>query len=408
MTAARLRPFGASVFSTMTALAIEHRAINLAQGFPDFDGPDELLDAAAAAMGAGHNQYARSAGHPRLAGAIADRVAHDYGLQYEALTEVAVTSGATEGIAAAMLGLLEPGDEVVLFEPFYDSYPAAVAMAGGIVRPCTLRFPDFALDEAELAKCFTPRTRAVLLNTPHNPTGKVFSLGELTAIARLCEAHDAFVVSDEVYEHLTYDGVAHVPIATLPGMRDRTLTLSSLGKTYSLTGWKTGWATGPAHLVAGLQAAHQFLTFCSATPFQQAAAVALDSLRDDFVRTLKAEYTERRDLLVAALRDVGFAVAVPQGTYFVLADFRQVWQGGDDHAFARHLTTNVGVACIPPSVFYAADVGEGRRLARFAFCKRMGTLEAAAGRLKAGLGSRTEGGHGDPPLQEGDRREGER
>lgn len=385
-TASRLRPFGASVFSTMTALALEHGAINLAQGFPDFDGPDVLLDAAAAAMGAGHNQYARSAGHPRLAGAVADRVAHDYGLHYDALTEVAVTSGATEGIAAAMLGLLEPGDEVVLFEPFYDSYPAAVAMAGGVVRPCTLRFPDFALDEAALATCFTARTRAVLLNTPHNPTGKVFSPDELAAIARLCEAHDAFVVSDEVYEHLTYDGIAHVPIATLPGMRERTLTLSSLGKTYSLTGWKTGWATGPADLVAGLQAAHQFLTFCSATPFQQAAAVALDALRDDFVAVLKAEYTARRDLLVGALREVGLDVAVPQGTYFVLADFARAWSGGDDHAFARHLTTNVGVACIPPSVFYADNGDEGRRLARFAFCKRTATLEGAAGRLKAGLG----------------------
>lgn len=385
-TAARLRPFGASVFSTMTALAIEHRAINLAQGFPDFDGPDELLDAAAAAMGGGHNQYARSAGHPRLAAAVADRVAHDYGLAYDAMTEVAVTSGATEGIAAAMLGLLEPGDEVVLFEPFYDSYPAAVAMAGGVIRPCTLRFPDFALDEAALAACFTSRTRAVLLNTPHNPTGKVFTADELAVVARMCEAHGAFVVADEVYEHLTYDGARHVPIAGLPGMRERTLTLSSLGKTYSLTGWKIGWATGPANLVAGLQAAHQFLTFCSATPFQQAAALALETLRDDFVAVLKAEYTARRDHLVAALRDVGLEVAVPAGTYFVLADFSRAWPDGDDHAFARHLTTNVGVACIPPTVFYAADAAAGRRLARFAFCKRTATLDEAAGRLRAGLG----------------------
>lgn len=384
-TATRLRPFGASVFSTMTALAIEHGAINLAQGFPDFDGPDVLLDAAAAAMGAGHNQYARSAGHPRLVRAVADRVAHDYGLAYDPWTEVAVTAGATEGIAAAMLGLLEPGDEVVLFEPFYDSYPAAVAMAGGTVRPCTLRFPDFALDEAALAACFTPRTRAVLLNTPHNPTGKVFAPDELAAIARLCEAHGAIVVADEVYEHLTYDGTPHVPIATLPGMRERTLTLSSLGKTYSLTGWKTGWATGPAHLVAGLQAAHQFLTFCSATPFQQAAAVALDTLRDDFVAELKAEYTARRDRVVAALRAVGLDVAVPRGTYFVLADFARAWPHGDDIAFARHLTKDVGVACIPPSAFYAADAAEGRRLARFAFCKQAATLDEAARRLVAGF-----------------------
>lgn len=384
-TASRLRPFGASVFSTMTALALEHGAINLAQGFPDFDGPDVLLDAAAAAMGAGHNQYARSAGHPRLVQAVADRVAHDRGLHYDAMTEVAVTSGATEGVAAAMLGLLEPGDEVVLFEPFYDSYPAAVAMAGGTVRPCTLRFPDFAVDAAALAACFTPRTRAVLLNTPHNPTGKVFTPDELATIAHLAEAHGAFVVADEVYEHLTFDGVRHTGIATLPGMRERTLTLSSLGKTYSLTGWKIGWATGPADLVAGLQAAHQFLTFCSATPFQQAAAVALETLRDDYVATLKTEYTARRDVLIAALRDVGLDVAVPRGTYFVLADFRRAWSGGDDHAFARHLTEHVGVACIPPSVFYAADAAEGRRLARFAFCKRTATLAEAAGRLRAGL-----------------------
>jgi N-succinyldiaminopimelate aminotransferase len=377
----KLAPFGTTIFSEMTALAARHGAINLAQGFPDFEGPPGIVDAAVDALRGGHNQYARSMGHPELVAAIADTQRDCYGLDYDPLTEITVFCGATEGIAASLLGLLNPGDEVILFEPFYDSYPACVALAGATARFCTLRFPDFALDSEALAALFTPRTRLLVLNSPHNPTGKVFGSTELEAIARLCQAHGVIVVADEVYEHLTYDGVPHVPIASLPGMRERTLTISSTGKTYSLTGWKVGWAAGPPELVAAAQAAHQFLTFCAATPLQVAMARALRDYGRDYYASLRSEYTVRRDHLSAVLREVGFKVARPAGTYFVLADFSDLWEG-DDRSFARHLVETVGVAAIPPSVFYAAAPDAGRHLLRFAFCKRAETLNAAAERLR--------------------------
>lgn len=365
----------------MTALAARHGAINLAQGFPDFDGPPEIPEAAFAAMRAGHNQYARSMGHPELVTALAEQARALYGLDYDPMTEIAVTCGATEGIAAALLGLLDPGDEVILFEPFYDSYQACVALAGARPRFCPLRFPDFALDEGALARLFGPRTRLLVLNTPHNPTGKVFTAEELDRIAALCQAHGAIVLTDEVYEHLTFEGAAHIPMASRPGMRERTLTLSSAGKTFAYTGWKIGWAMGPAPLVAALQSAHQFLTFCAATPLQVAMAQAIRSHGASYFERLRADYAARRDLLTGILREVGFRVAEPAGTYFVLADFGALW-AGDDRSFARHLTETVGVTAIPPSVFYAEAVDEGRRLLRFAFCKRLETLEAAAERLR--------------------------
>ncbi|MFW5739089.1 MAG: aminotransferase class I/II-fold pyridoxal phosphate-dependent enzyme [Myxococcota bacterium] len=363
----------------MTALALEHGAINLSQGFPDFEGPSAIVDAAVEALRSGHNQYPRSMGVPRLAEAIAGHQAEQYDLHYDPMREVVVFSGATEGIASSLLGLVDPGDEVVVFEPFYDSYPACIALAGGIPRFCTLRFPDFALDEEALAACFSDRTKLVLLNTPHNPTGKVFDRRELSVIAELCRRHEAYVVSDEVYEHLTY-GVEHVPMASVPGMRERTLTLSSAGKTYSFTGWKIGWATGPEPMVAAAQAAHQFVTFASAAPLQHAAAFALESCKGEFYAELQGDFQRRRDFLSAVLREVGFEVASPQGTYFILADFRKLGSG-DDRAFAKQMIASCGVAAIPPSVFYRAHPEEGARLVRFAFCKRMETLEAAAERL---------------------------
>lgn len=378
----RLRPFGTSVFAEMTALANEHAAINLSQGFPDFEGPAEIVDEAVRALREGHNQYARSMGTPPLVEAIAAHQKQCYGLDVDPLRGVVVTCGATEAIAVAMLGVLEPGDEVVLFEPFYDSYPAMAALAGAVPRFVTLRFPDFALDEDELRAAIGPKTRMIVLNTPHNPTGKVFTRDELACIARLADEHDLVVLSDEVYEHLTYDDAVHVPFATLPGMFARTLTASSTGKTYSFTGWKVGWLTGPSGLVAAAQAAHQFTSFAGATPLQMAMGAALSRFGEPFFATLRAEYTERRDFLVEALRASGFEVAVPRGTYFVLADFTRVFDG-DDRAFARHLTEHVKVAAIPPTPFYAARPEEGRRLARFAFCKRMDTLRAAAERLAA-------------------------
>lgn len=384
MISRKLAPFGTTIFSEMTKLAQEHGAINLAQGFPDFEGPREILDAARRAMEAGENQYARSLGHPKLVAAIAEKYRALYGLEFDAASEVVVFCGATEGIASSLLGLLDPGDEVILFEPFYDSYPVAVAMAGAVPRFCTLRFPDFALDEERLAALFTPRTRLLLLNTPHNPTGKRFSRAELEAAARLCRKHDVIVVADEVYEHITFDGNGHVPIASLPGMRERTLTLSSTGKTYSLTGWKIGWGVGPRELVAAAQAAHQYVTFAVATPFQVAMAEAIGRFGREYFAQLQRDYTQRRDFLIEALRAGGFVGAAPQGAYFVLVDFTRIFppdRFGDDRAVARMLVERFGVAAVPPSVFYAQERDEGRRLLRFAFCKRMETLRAAAERL---------------------------
>ena len=381
MIAEKLVPFGTTVFAEMTALAQEYDAINLAQGFPDFEGPPEIVGAAVRALRSGANQYARSRGHPELVEAIADVQKRYYGMDYDPMQEVVVFSGATEGIAASMLGILNPGDEVILFEPFYDSYPPCIALAGAEPRFLTLHFPDFALDEEALRALVTDRTRMIVLNTPMNPTGKVFDLEELEVIASVCRDHDLVALTDEVYEHLTFDGARHVPLATLPGMRERTLSLSSAGKTYSFTGWKIGWATGHGPLVDAAQAAHQFLTYAVATPLQVAVAHALRYHTEDFLVRFRAEYTRRRHILVTILRDAGFSVSAPQGTYFILADFSRLF-GGDDRAFAHWLTKEHGVAAIPSTAFYRANVEAGRKLVRFAFCKRLETLEAAAERMQ--------------------------
>ncbi|MEZ4360813.1 MAG: methionine aminotransferase [Kofleriaceae bacterium] len=376
-----LAPFGTTIFSEMTRLALEHGAVNLAQGFPDFDGPAALIDEVCAALRGGENQYARSMGHPLLVAALARRQQRLYDLSFDPMREVVVTSGATETIAAALLGLLRAGDEVILFEPFYDSYQACVAMAGARPRYLTLRFPDFAVDLDELAALITPATRAILLNSPHNPTGRVFTTAELEGIAALARRHDLWVISDEVYEHLTYDGHRHVPISTLPGMRERTLTISSAGKTFSVTGWKIGWGIGPAEMVGAVQAAHQFLTFATSTPMQVGLARFLDALAPSFYTELAAQYAARRDALLPALRAVGFEVLDPGGTYFLIGGFSAL-SSRPDREFAEELIQRVGVATIPPSVFYAARPDEGRRLLRFAFCKRPETLALAVERLR--------------------------
>ena len=377
----KLAPFGTTIFSEMTKLALEHEAINLSQGFPDFDGPPALIDEVSRAMREGHNQYARSMGHPILVTALAERQRRLYGQSYAPLEEVVVTSGATETIASALLGLVSPGDEVILIEPFYDSYPACLAMAGATARHLTLRFPDFALDPAALEALVSERTRVILMNSPHNPTGHVFSAAELEAIAKIAIEHDLWVISDEVYEHLTYDGLQHRSIASLPGMRERTLIISSAGKTFSFTGWKIGWAFGPAKMVAAVQAAHQFITFATSTPMQVALGRFLSNLGDDFYATLTREYQARRDRLLPVLREVGFEVAVPQGTYFIVGSFAAL-SSEDDRTYARRLIREIGVATIPPSVFYAARPEEGQKLLRFAFCKRDATLDAASERLR--------------------------
>ena len=377
--ARRLDGLGTTVFAEMSALAVETGAVNLGQGFPDTDGPTEIAEAAIAAIRAGVNQYPPGPGIADLRSAICDHQRRFYGIELDPATEVVVTTGATEAVAAALLGLVDPGDEVIALEPFYDSYVACIQMAGGVRRPVTLRAPDFRLDVDRLRAAVTSRTRLLLLNSPHNPTGTVLTDAELTAVAELAVEHDLIVVTDEVYEHMAYD-VAHRPIATLPGMRERTLTISSAGKTFSFTGWKVGWATGPAHLVRAVLMAKQFLTFVSGAPFQPAVAVGL-RLPDSYFDELRATLRGKRDRLCAGLRDVGFDVFTPQGTYFVTADVRSLgWTDGVE--FCRDLPHRAGVVAIPHQVFYD-DVEAGRPLVRFAFCKRDDVLDEALTRLQA-------------------------
>ena len=375
----RLQGFGTTIFAEMSALAVQTGAINLGQGFPDTDGPSEIAEAAIAAIRAGHNQYPPGPGIPELRGAIADHQRRFYDLEYDADDEVLVTAGATEAIAAALLALCEPGDEVVMFEPYYDSYAACTAMAGAQRRVVTLRPPDYAFDPDELRAAIGPRTRLVLLNSPHNPTGKVFSRAELDLIAELCVEHDLVLVTDEVYEHLVYDG-EHIPAATLPGMRDRTVTISSGGKTFSFTGWKIGWACAPPSLLAAVRTAKQFLTYVNGAPFQHAIASALP-LGDDYYTALADDLRAKRDRLCAGLAEAGFEVFTPAGTYFVTTDIRSL--GASDGAtFCRALPDRCGVVAVPNEVFYD-DKDAGRPLVRFAFCKRMDVLDEAVARLKA-------------------------
>ncbi|MGH9316483.1 MAG: methionine aminotransferase [Thermoanaerobaculia bacterium] len=376
--ARRLEGFGTTIFTEMTRRASERGAVNLAQGFPDFDGPDFVKEAAIAAIRAGHGQYARMSGIPDLHEALSAKYRRDYGLDYATGSEITVTSGATEAIFAAVQGICDPGDEVILFEPYYDSYKASVRMAGATPRIVTLHAPDWLFEEKALREAVTSRTRALLVNTPHNPTGKVFSRDELGIIAKLCRERDLLCICDEVHEHIVYEG-RHIPIATLPGMRERTITISSLGKTFSLTGWKIGWAAAPGALTEAVRAAHQFITFATATPLQHAAAAAL-AAPPDYYRSLVASYRERRDYLVGELGRIGFDVKPPAGTYFVCADFRPLGFD-DDVRFCRYLIEEIGVAAIPPSAFYD-NVEHGKSYARFAFCKRMETLKEAVKRLK--------------------------
>jgi N-succinyldiaminopimelate aminotransferase len=374
--ASRLAGFGTTIFTEMSALAERTGAINLGQGFPDEDGPADVLEAAQAAMRDGRNQYAPLPGVPALRHAIAEHQRRFYGIELDPDSEIQVTMGATEAIAAAILGLCEPGDEVLAFDPTYDSYAAAAMMTGARLVPVPLHPPGWEFDPAELAAAITSRTRAILVNTPHNPTGRVLSRLELDTIATLVAEHGLIAITDEVYEHLVFDGLEHIPLATLPGMAERTLTISSLGKTFSVTGWKVGWATGPAPLVAGVRAAKQFLTFAGATPFQHAGAAAL-RLSDGWYATFARALQAKRDHLCTALREVGLGVSEPQGTYFANADV-----GQDAAEFARELPVRAGVVAIPTSVF-SSDPARLAPYLRFAFCKRLPVIDEAARRLHA-------------------------
>jgi N-succinyldiaminopimelate aminotransferase len=375
--ARRLEGLGTTVFAEMSALAIETGAVNLGQGFPDTDGPLEVSDAAVQAIRDGANQYPPGPGIADLRQAIAEHQHRFYGLTVDPATEVVVTTGATEAVAAALLGLVDPGDEVVLLEPYYDSYVACIQLAGAVRIPVTLRAPDFRLDVERLRAAVTDRTRLILLNSPHNPTGAVLGEDELAAVAEVAIERDLVVVTDEVYEHMAYD-VAHRPIATLPGMAERTLTISSAGKTFSFTGWKVGWACGPAHLVRAVLMVKQFLTFVSGAPFQPAVAVGL-RLPDSYFDELRDTLRGKRDRLVAGLRAVELDVFVPEGTYFVTADVRSLGYT-DGVTFCRDLPHRAGVVAIPHQVFYD-DVEAGRPLVRFAFCKRDEVLDEAISRL---------------------------
>jgi N-succinyldiaminopimelate aminotransferase len=377
--AQRVSNFGNSIFFEMTNLANQHQAVNLGQGFPDFPGPDFIKEAGIAAIQAEVNQYAPGSGRLNLREAIAEKVARHYGLAVDPASEVIVTHGATEAIFATILGLVDPGDEVIIFEPFYDSYLPAVQIAGGIPRTYVLRPPDWAIDLDRLAGLFSDKTKLILINTPHNPTGKVYTESELRFIADLCHQYDVLAVTDEVYEHIIFDGYTHCPMATLPGMAGRSVTISSIGKTFSVTGWKVGWAIGAPELVQAIFRVHQFMTYCGAAPLQEGATTAL-RIANDYYAELAAMYRQNRDFLLDALREAGLKPITPHGTYFVMVDISDLGFP-DDVAFCRHLTTEIGVAAIPPSAFYQ-NPADGATLARFAFCKTRATLEAAASRLK--------------------------
>jgi len=368
-----------SVIREMTRLALQHNAINLAQGFPDFPAPDEVKRAAVAAIEEDLNQYPITWGQASIREALADKYRQHYGMVIDPERDVCVTCGATEAMIAAMVGCVDPGQEVIVFEPFYENYGAAAAIAGAVPRYVTLREPGWSFDESELAAAFTSRTRAIVINTPGNPTGKMFSAEELGAIARLCQRHGVLAITDEIYEHIVYNGARHIPMATVPGMEDRTITISALSKSYAVTGWRVGWAIAPPGLTDAIRRVHDFVTVGAPTPFQEAGAVAL-RLPGSYYDRLAADYTERRDLMLQILATAGLEPATtPAGAYYIMCD-ASILGMGDDTATARALTREVGVATVPGSSFYSRPE-LGRSKIRFSYSKKLTTLREAGRRL---------------------------
>jgi len=385
-TARRTHQFTESVIREMTRVAHAHDAVNLAQGFPDFACPDVLKEAARAAVSADVNQYAVTWGAPRLRAALVEKYRRWYGMEVEGDRELTVACGATEAMASVALALIDPDDEVIVLEPFYENYGPDAVLCGARPVFLTLDPPDFRLDPDRLRALITPRTRAIVVNTPNNPTGRVLDQAELEAIASVCLEHDLLAITDEIYEHIYYEG-EHIPIAMLDGMRERTVVVSGASKTFSVTGWRIGWVVAPPELSGAIRKVHDFLTVGAPAPLQEGVAAALETLGEEYYRTLATEYRGRRDVLIPALQRAGFACAPPQGAYYVLADFSALSRG-DDGRFARDLTRDAGVASVPGSSFFRSAEG-GKSLVRFAFCKRLETLHEAGDRLLrfAGVGS---------------------
>lgn len=370
----RIENFTESVIREMTRQAMRSGAINLAQGFPDFPAPEALKAAAAEAIAGDFNQYAITWGAKPFRNAIAAKYQRHYGIEFDPEREITVCCGATEGMIASLLAILDPGDEVVLFEPFYENYNPDTQLCGAAVRYVTLHAPGWSFDPVELRRAFTPRTKAIILNSPNNPTGKVFSTEELEFIGSLCQEFDALAITDEIYEHILYDGAVHVPILSLPGMRERSILVNSMSKTYSVTGWRVGWVLAPPDLTDSIRKVHDFLTVGAAAPLQQAGVMAL-GMPDEYYASLAAQYSAKRDHIVTSLESAGFRCFVPRGAYYVMTDVSG-FGFPDDVAFVRHLIKTAGVAAVPGSSFYAQE-GRGNQNVRFCFCKKYETLEEA-------------------------------
>lgn len=379
-TSLKAASFTESVIRQMTREALAHGAINLAQGFPDFPAPDFIKKAAVEAIEQDLNQYAITWGAPSLRRALSRKMGDLYHLDVDPDREITVCCGSTEGMISSLLAVVNPGEEVIVFEPFYENYGPDAVLCGAVPRPVRLHPPDFTLDEEELRAAFSSKTKAVIINTPNNPSGKVFSAEELAIIAKYCREYDVLAITDEIYEHIVYDGFRHIPMATLEGMRDRTITVSGISKTFSVTGWRVGYVIAPPDITGAVRKVHDFLTVGTAAPLQEAAARAI-AAGGEYYRELAAFYARRRDYLLDVLRSTGFSCHSPAGAYYIMADISP-WRCSDDVAFAQYLTREIGVAVVPGSSFYSEKDSAGTKMVRFAFCKKMETLEAAAERLR--------------------------